>query len=127
MAALLLNRIAQPTSYATSMHSELNRFSGLTNVDRSLLANNVGAAINAVRRLGVHGTEIASVARTAFVDSMHSSLWIAAALAFGAAMVAFTQLPRHITPTTHATHATSPLTSANARTTLTTITKETTS
>ena len=34
------------TSYATSMHSELGRFPNLTAIDRSLLANNVGAAIH---------------------------------------------------------------------------------
>jgi EmrB/QacA subfamily drug resistance transporter len=87
------------TSYASSMHSELDRFSGLTNADRSLFANNVGAAINASRRLGAQGIEIASAAKTAFVDSMNSSLWIAAGLAFCAALVAFTQLPRHTTHT----------------------------
>ena len=35
--------------------------------------------------------------RSAFVDSMSSSLWIAAGLAVSAAVVALTQLPRHAT------------------------------
>ena len=62
-----------------------------------MLTNNVGAAIHASRQLGAQGDQIASAARNAFVDSMHSSLWIAAGLAFVAAVVAFTQLPRHTT------------------------------
>ena len=40
------------TSYATSMHSELDRFPNLTGTDRSMLANNVGAAIHTSRHLG---------------------------------------------------------------------------
>ncbi len=86
------------TSYASSMHRELGRFPNLTDIDRSLLSNNVGAALHAARQLGAQGEQMASVARSAFVDSMHSSLWIAAGLAFSAAIVAFTQLPRHTAP-----------------------------
>jgi hypothetical protein len=59
-----------------------------------MLVNNVGAAIQTSQRLGAQADQIAAAARTAFVDSMHSSLWIAAGLAFCAAVVAFTQLPR---------------------------------
>ena len=69
------------TSYATSMRGELDRFPDLTATDRSMLTNNVGAAIHTSRHLGAQGDQIASAARTAFVDSMHSSLWIAAGLA----------------------------------------------
>ena len=83
------------TSYASSMHHEVVRFANLTDIDRSLLTNNVGAALHTARKLGAQGDQIASVARNAFVDSMHSSLWIAAGLAFCAALVAFTQLPRN--------------------------------
>ena len=82
------------TSYATSMHGKLDQFPNLTASDRSLLVNNVGAAIHASQHLGAQATEIEAVARTAFVDSMHSSLWIAVGLAFCAAVVTFTQLPR---------------------------------
>ena len=89
------------TSYATSMHSELDQFPNLTGTDRSMLVNNVGAAIQSSQHLGDQADQIAAAARTAFVDSMHSSLWIAAGLAFCAAVVAFTQLPRQ---TVHATH-----------------------
>ncbi len=83
------------TSYTSSMHRELDRFTGLTDIDRSLLTNNVGAAIDTSRNIGEQANEIASVARNAFVDSMSGSLWIAAGLALGAALVALTQLPRH--------------------------------
>jgi EmrB/QacA subfamily drug resistance transporter len=83
------------TSYATSMHRELDRFPNLTNTDRAMLTNNVGAAVHTARQLGAQGDQIASVARNAFVESMNSSLWIAAGLALTAAVVAYTQLPRH--------------------------------
>jgi EmrB/QacA subfamily drug resistance transporter len=83
------------TSYASSMGRQLDRFPELTATDRSLIRNNVGAAIDVSHRLGGSGNEIASAARSAFIDSMHTSLWIATALALGAALVARTQLPRH--------------------------------
>ena len=85
------------TSYATSMHDELERFPTLTDTDRTLLTNNVGAAIHASQQLGAQGDQIAIAARSAFVDSMSTSLWIAAGLALIAALVALTQLPRHTT------------------------------
>jgi beta-lactamase regulating signal transducer with metallopeptidase domain len=86
------------------MHSELRRFPNLTAIDRSMLVNNVGAAIHTSGHLGGDAAEIASIARTAFVDSMHSSLWIAVGLAFCAAAVTFTQLPRQAAHKTHAGH-----------------------
>ncbi len=82
------------TSYATSMHRELDRFPQLADTDRAALADNVGAALNLSQHLGASGDQIASAARNAFVGSMHSSLWIAAGLAACAALVALTQLPR---------------------------------
>ncbi len=89
------------TSYATSMRGELDQFPNLTGTDRSMLVNNVGAAIQSSQHLGDQADQIAAAARTAFVDSMHSSLWIAAGLAFCAAVVAFTQLPRQTVRATH--------------------------
>ena len=82
------------TAYATSMRSKLGGFPNLNAVDRGMLTNNVGAAIHTSQQFGAQGERIAAAARTAFVDSMHSSLWIAVGLAFCAAVVAFTQLPR---------------------------------
>jgi len=92
------------TTYATSMHSELDQFPNLTAVDRSMVANNVGAAIHASQHLGAQAEGIASAARRAFVDSMHGSLWIAAGLAFCAAAVTFTQLPRQAAHGAHGAH-----------------------
>jgi hypothetical protein len=86
------------TSYASSMHHELSRFPNLTGIQRSIVSNNVGAAIDTARDLGPEGNHIAFVARGAFVDSMHTSLWIAAGFAFCAAVVALTQLPRSTPP-----------------------------
>jgi hypothetical protein len=85
------------TNYASSMHRELDRFPSVADGDRTVLANNVGAALNVSRQLGAQGDQIASAARDAFVGSMNSSLWIAVGLASGAALVALTQLPRHAT------------------------------
>ncbi len=82
------------TSYASTMRGELDGISNLTNIERSMITDNVGAAIETSRHLDAHGDQIASAARTAFVDSMSHSLWIAAGLAVCAAIVALTQLPR---------------------------------
>ena len=92
------------TAYATSMHDKLARFPDLTAADRSMLVNNVGAAIHTSRQFGAQGEQIAAAARSAFVDSMHSSLWIAAGLAFCAAVVTFTQMPRQAAHAAHGAH-----------------------
>jgi hypothetical protein len=92
------------TTYATSMRSELDRFPTLDGVDRSLVVDNVGAALETSRHLGAQAEQIAAAARTAFVDAMHDSLWIAAGLAFCAAVVTFTQLPRQTAPSAHGAH-----------------------
>ena len=92
------------TSYASSMHRELVSFPNLVDTDRTMLANNLGAALQVSRRLGAEGTQIASVARNAFVDSMNSSLWIAVGLALCAALVALTQLPAHVVGTAGGAH-----------------------
>jgi len=86
---------AAATSYTSSMQHELDRFPGLAEIERTVLTDNVGAALQVSEHLGAPGEQIASAARDAFVGSMNSSLWIAAALAFGAAVVAFTRLPGH--------------------------------
>jgi hypothetical protein len=84
------------------MRSELDQFPNLTDADRHMLADNVGAALDTNLNLGDQAEQIVAVARTAFVDSMHSSLWVAAGLAFCAAIVTFTQLPRRTVPDVHA-------------------------
>ena len=82
------------TSYASSMSTHLARFPGLTSTDRALLTDNVGAALTMSKQLGGNGAEIASVARTAFVDSMSGSLWVAVGLAVLSTVVAVVFLPR---------------------------------
>src|ERR1700709_233848 len=83
------------------MHGKLGQLPTLTAVDRRMVTDNVGAAIATSRTLGARGPQIAAAARDAFVDSMSGALWIAAALAACAAIVALTQLPRR-TATTEA-------------------------
>jgi ABC-type Fe3+ transport system permease subunit len=77
------------------LQSELVCFLNLTATDRSLLTNNVGAAIHTSGGLGTQRDEIASLARQAFVDSMGTSLWIAMALAVCATLIAVVLVPRH--------------------------------
>src|SRR5690606_4881762 len=81
------------TGYASSMRAELSSFPAVGVTDRSMITDNVGAAIETSRHLGTEGDQIAAVARSAFVSSMSQSLWIAAGLAVCAAIVALTQLP----------------------------------
>jgi EmrB/QacA subfamily drug resistance transporter len=83
------------TRYASTMRGEIDGISTLTQVDRNMITDNVGAAIETSRHLGPQGDQIASAARTAFVDSMGHSLWIAVGLALCAAIVALTHLPRN--------------------------------
>jgi hypothetical protein len=82
------------TSYASSMQSELDRFPGISESAQRLLTDNVGSALHVSGELGPRGTEIASIARTAFVDSMSTSLWVAVGLAVAAAIIAVVHLPR---------------------------------
>ena len=83
------------TNYAASVQSELARFPGMSDPVRHLLTDNVGSALHTSSQLPVNGAEIASLARTAFVNSMSTSLWVAVALAVTATIVAIKYLPRH--------------------------------
>ena len=82
------------TNYAASLQGELSRFPGISAPVRHLLTDNVGSALHASGQLGPNGTEIASLARTAFVDSMSTSLWVAVGLAVTATVIAVVHLPR---------------------------------
>ena len=82
------------TNYRASMQSELTRDSDITDHVRRLLTDNVGSAVHTSGSLGVNGAEIASIARTAFVNSMSASLWVAGALAATATVIAVIHLPR---------------------------------
>lgn len=85
------------TAYTASMRSELDGVGGLADAERSAIENNLGAALETAQRLGDAGVAVERAARSAFVESMHTSLWIAAALAVCAAAVTFTQMPRRAT------------------------------
>ena len=82
------------TSYTSRLHSDLTRFPDLSAPVRSTLTNNVGAAIDISHHIGPNGAEIASLARNAFVDSMSGALWLSAAAALGATILALLYLPR---------------------------------
>jgi hypothetical protein len=82
------------TNYAASLESELTRFEGISTPVRHLLTDNVGSALHASGELGANSTEIASLARTAFVNSMSASLWVAVGLAVTATVIAIVHLPR---------------------------------
>ena len=84
------------TNYSASVRSELTRHPGISEPVRQLLTDNVGSAIHTSGQLGVNGAEIASIARTAFVDSMSASLWVAVGLAVTATVIAVVHLPRRL-------------------------------
>jgi EmrB/QacA subfamily drug resistance transporter len=82
------------TNYSASMRSELTGHTGISDPVRQALTDNVGSAIQSSGQLGPNGPEIASLARTAFVDSMSVSLWVAVGLAVTATVIAVVHLPR---------------------------------
>jgi len=82
------------TRYASSMQSELTRLPHISGPMRHLLTDNVGSALHVSGHFGVGGAETATAARTAFVNSMSTSLWVAVGLAVAATVIAVTQLPR---------------------------------
>jgi Na+/melibiose symporter-like transporter len=82
------------TSYTSTLRTDLSRFPELTDPMRSVITDNVGAAIDVSHQLGANGAEIATLARTAFVDSMSGALWLAAGTALCATVLAVVRLPR---------------------------------
>jgi hypothetical protein len=101
------------STYASNLHGELAHIPGLSEGLRAAVTDNVGAAIGASHQLGANGTEVAALARDAFVGSMSGSLWVAVGLAASAAVIAFVHLPKHAPAhgghaphavPTHATH-----------------------
>ena len=82
------------TNYAASLQSELTRHPDISDPVRHLLTDNVGSALHTSGQLGANGAEIASIARTAFVNSMSASLWVAVGLAVTATVIAVVHLPR---------------------------------
>lgn len=82
-------------SYTSSLQGDLDRFPELPDSARTVVTDNVGAAIGMSQQLGASGAEIASLARTAFVDSMSGAIWVGAAVALWSTVVALVHLPRH--------------------------------
>jgi EmrB/QacA subfamily drug resistance transporter len=80
--------------YTSSLQSDLDRFPYVDDSTRSVLGDNLGAALHATGRLGSDAAEVAALARVAFVDSMTASLWIAVGMAAAATAVALAFLPR---------------------------------
>lgn len=82
------------TAYSSAVRTDLGAFPELTDPARSVIADNVGAALEMSHQVGPRGAEIATLARNAFVDSMSGALWLAAAAAVVATVLAVVYLPR---------------------------------
>ena len=89
------------TSYTSSLQHDLARIPDLPDSARAVLTDNVGAAIGMSQQLGTDAADIASLARTAFVESMSGALWFAAGTAVWATVIAIVHLPRHASPDAH--------------------------
>jgi EmrB/QacA subfamily drug resistance transporter len=96
------------TSYTSSLQHDLSRFPELSDPARTVLTDNVGAAVTMSQQLGADAVEIASLARQAFVDSMSGALWLAVGMAVWATVIAVVHLPRHDPLDTHLTVDDSP-------------------
>jgi EmrB/QacA subfamily drug resistance transporter len=93
------------STYASNLQGDLDHIPGLTDGLRAAVTDNVGAAIGASHHLGASGTEVADVARDAFVTAMSGSLWVGVALAGLATVIAFVHLPRQATAHAHGAHS----------------------
>ncbi len=82
------------STYASDLQGRLDGLADLPDSVRATLTDNVGAALSTSTQLGPDGTQVAAAARTAFVESMSSSLWVGVALAALASVVAYRYLPR---------------------------------
>src|SRR4051812_9064217 len=76
------------TRYASAMQHHVARVPHIGAPVRQMLTDNVGSALQVSGHLGADGPGIASLARTAFVDSMSTSLWVAVGLAVAATILA---------------------------------------
>lgn len=83
------------STYASNLHGELDRIGGVPQELRSLLTDNVGAALQVSHHLGANGADVAAAARHAFVTSMSGSLWVAVGFAVAATVIAVVHLPKH--------------------------------
>lgn len=89
------------TAYTTTMRLE----SGVPRMPdglRHAVNDNIGAAVAASDELGSRGDALMQLAQQAFVSSMTTSLWMAAAVAAWATVVAVVHLPRSDAASTQA-------------------------
>ncbi len=93
LGVAIIGSVAAST-YASNLQGELDRIPGMSASLRAAVTNNVGAAIEASHQLGSNRTEVAALARDAFVSSMSGALWVAVGLAAWATVIAVVHLPR---------------------------------
>ena len=82
------------TSYSSSMQSASLPGPALPDAVRSAVNDNISAAIAVSRDLGIDGAVLAQLSQDAFVTSMGSAMWVAAAIAAWGAVIAVVHLPR---------------------------------
>ncbi len=90
------------TGYTSTLASGITGLGPLPDAARLAALDNVGAALHVSEGLGTQGVELASLARSAFVDSMSTGLWVAAGVALCATVIAWRYLPRDGAPAGHA-------------------------
>lgn len=91
--------------YAADVGDSLDRLGDVPTGVRTAITNNVGAALDVSHQLGVHGTDIATAARDAFVGSMSSSLWVGVGFAALATLTAYRHLPKAAPGAGHHRHS----------------------
>ena len=82
------------TAYTTTMRSERG-VPAMPDGLRHAVNDNIGAAVAASDELGSRGEALVQIAQHAFVSSMTTSLWVAAAVAAWGTVIAVVHLPRH--------------------------------
>ena len=82
------------TAYTTSMQGQ-TAVPAMPAPLRDAVNDNIGAAITASATLGDSGAVLVQLAQDAFVSSMGSALWVAAAVAAWGTVIAVVHLPRH--------------------------------
>ena len=91
------------TEYSATMRSEATHVPGLTGAELRIVSDNVGGALALSHHLGTAGNEITTAARSAFVDAMSTSLWVAVGVTLLATVIALIYLPRPAHPTAAST------------------------
>jgi EmrB/QacA subfamily drug resistance transporter len=82
------------TGYASTVRHQVAGVPGMTGAERQIASDNVGAALELSHHLGTGANDVAAMARSAFVDAMSTSLWVAVGVTLVATVVALAYLPR---------------------------------